>query len=356
MLRAYCMPLCRFSNRFLDTSGQSSIFGQFPELTVMPAPSPAPQPRVPAGGDFRQESWDAGLAEHAAGRVRQWLAEDLGHETDWTSVGLVSASAVAELCVVARSAGVVAGLPVGKLTCELVDEELEFRPLVEEGGRVAAGQPVAVIAGPVRDILVAERTLLNAMGRMSGVATAIYRLVTAVAGTGCRIYDTRKTVPGWRRLDKYAVRMGGGWNHRGGLFDAILIKDNHLAQLAAEGRGPGAAVEKARSFLEKTFPAERAAAMAVEVEIDLLEQLPEVLAAGADIVLLDNMSPDVLREAVAIRDAAAPKVVLEASGGITLATVEAIAVSGVDRVSTGWPTHDAPWLDFGLDWNAQKSG
>ena len=224
----------------------------------MPDPSPAPQPRVPAGGDFRQESWDAGLAEHAAGRVRQWLAEDLGHETDWTSVGLVSASAVAELCVVARSVGVVAGLPVGKLTCELVDEELQFRPLVEEGGRVAADQPVAVIAGPVRDILVAERTLLNAMGRMSGVATAIYRLVTAVAGTGCRIYDTRKTVPGWRRLDKYAVRMGGGWNHRGGLFDAILIKDNHLAALADEGKGPGEAVQQAKSFIAQAFAPERA--------------------------------------------------------------------------------------------------
>ena len=312
--------------------------------------SPALQPRLPAGGDFRQEVWDAGLAAHAALRVREWLAEDLGYEADWTSVGLVSATATAELRVVAREAGVIAGLPVAAVTCELVDEELAFQPLLAEGTRVAAGEAVAALQGPVRDILVAERTLLNALGRMSGVATAVDRLVVAVANTPCRIYDTRKTVPGWRRLDKYAVRVGGGWNHRGGLYDAVLIKDNHLAQLAAEGCGAGDAVRRARQFLEQTFPAQRAAAMVVEVEIDLLDDLPEVLAAGADIVLLDNMPPTALQAAVAIRDAAAPEVVLEASGGIRLESVREVAEAGVDRISTGWPTHNAPWLDFGLDW------
>ena len=311
---------------------------------------PALPARVPAGGDFSQERWDAALAAHAASCVRDWLAEDLGHEADWTSVGLVSPTATAELTVVARDAGVVAGLPVGQLVCGCVDEELMFRPLVEEAAAVRAGDAVAVIAGPVRDILVAERTLLNALGRMSGVATAVRRLVDAVEGTGCRIYDTRKTVPGWRRLDKYAVRAGGGWNHRGGLFDAILIKDNHLAQLAAEGLDPGQAVSRARAFVAQTFPPERAAAMVVEVEIDLLDDLPAVLAAGADIVLLDNMGPTALRAAVAMRDAASPGVVLEASGGISLDTVREIAEAGVDRISSGWPTNDAPWLDFGLDW------
>ncbi len=306
--------------------------------------------RPPAGGDFHQEAWNAGLKAHTADCVREWLAEDLGHEADWTSVGLVSPTAVAELTVVAREAGVVAGLPVGQLVCEIVDQELVFRPLAAEGARVRPGDAVAAIAGPVRDILAAERTLLNAMGRMSGVATATRRLVDAVDGTGCRIYDTRKTVPGWRRLDKYAVRAGGGWNHRGGLFDAILIKDNHLATLAAEGRDEGQAVRRARAFLNQTFSQERAAAMVVEVEIDRLDQLPAVLAAGADLVLLDNMPPRDLQSAVATRDAANSATILEASGGISPASVRAVAETGVDRISTGWPTHHAPWLDLGLDW------
>lgn len=312
--------------------------------------SPALQPRMPSGGDFRQEVWSEELAAHAQTCVRSWLAEDLGYEADWTSVGLVAPTAVAELNVVARTAGVVAGLPVGRLVCELVDQELTFRPLVAEGAKVGAGEAVASVAGPVRDILVAERTLLNAMGRMSGVATAVRRLVDAVAGTGCLIYDTRKTVPGWRRLDKYAVGVGGGRNHRGGLFDAILIKDNHLSQLSAEGLGPGDAVKRGRAFLEDTFPEARAQGMVVEVEIDLLDDLPAVLAAGPDVVLLDNMPLGALQAAVAMRDAASPEVVLEASGGITLETVRSVAETGVDRISTGWPTHDAPWLDLGLDW------
>ena len=168
----------------------------------MPESRPAPSTRMPAGGDFRQELWDAGLASHAGERVREWLAEDLGHEADWTSVGLVSPTATAQLSVVARDAGIIAGLPLGEIVCRLVDDELAFRPLVDEGARVAAGEAVAALEGPVRDILVAERTLLNALGRMAGVATAVGRLVDAVAGTGCLIYDTRKTVPGWRHCPR----------------------------------------------------------------------------------------------------------------------------------------------------------
>jgi nicotinate-nucleotide pyrophosphorylase (carboxylating) len=187
---------------------------------------------------------------------------------------------------------------------------------------------------------------------MSGVATATRRLVDAVAGTRCRVYDTRKTVPGWRLLDKYAVRMGGGWNHRMGLYDAILIKDNHLAALATAGISPAAAVKRARSFLAETFPPSRAEAMVVEIEIDAVETLESVLGAGPDIVLLDNMTPPQLAACVATRDAIRPGVVLEASGGIRLDTVVEIAQSGVDRVSTGWPTHNAPWLDIALDWGA----
>jgi nicotinate-nucleotide pyrophosphorylase (carboxylating) len=157
-------------------------------------------------------------------------------------------------------------------------------------------------------------------------------------------------VPGWRLLDKYAVRLGGGWNHRLGLYDAILIKDNHLAALAEDEVGPGEAVRRARAFVAKAFPPSRAATMVVEIELDGLEQFEAVLASGPDVILLDNMPPEVLAEAVASRDRAGSATVLEASGGVRLDTVTAIARSGVDRISTGWPTHHSPWLDVALDW------
>jgi nicotinate-nucleotide pyrophosphorylase (carboxylating) len=209
---------------------------------------------------------------------------------------------------------------------------------------------VARLVGPTRSILTAERTVLNVLGRMSGVATATRRLVDAVAGTNCRIYDTRKTVPGWRLLDKYAARAGGGWTHRIGLYDAILIKDNHLAAMAAAGSDPAAAVRRARDFVFRTFSTERAAATVVEIELDSLDQLPAVLEAGPDIVLLDNMPADVLAAGIAIRNRLRPEVILEASGGVSPDTVGAIAATGIDRVSSGWPTHASPWLDVALDW------
>jgi len=192
--------------------------------------------------------------------------------------------------------------------------------------------------------------VLNLLGRMSGIATATRRLVEAVAGTSCRVYDTRKTVPGWRLLDKYAVRAGGGWNHRTGLYEAILIKDNHLAACRAAGLLPADAVRRAREFVARTFPPSRVQAMVVEIEIDTVADLEPVLAAGPDVVLLDNMGPAELARCVETRNRVAPAVVLEASGGIRPETVAAIAATGVDRVSTGWPTHDGPWLDVALDW------
>jgi len=262
----------------------------------------------------------------------------------------VAPNARSELAVVARKPGVVAGLPAAAVVAGTADPGLGFHPLVGDGAVVAAGQTVATLAGPTRSVLVAERTVLNLLGRMSGVATATRKLVDAVAGTQCRVYDTRKTVPGWRLLDKYAVRMGGGWNHRLGLYDAILIKDNHLAAAAAEGVAPADAVRTSRRFVAQTFPPARAGAMVVEVEIDSFAQLGPVLDAGPDIVLLDNMRVDELSRCVALRNERAAGVVLEASGGIRVATVAAIAATGVDRVSTGWPTHDAPWLDVALDW------
>jgi nicotinate-nucleotide pyrophosphorylase (carboxylating) len=300
--------------------------------------------------EFRQSSWDEHLSGHVASRAVEWFAEDLGHECDWTSVGLIAADAHSELAVVARTAGVIAGLPAAGVVAGVADAALEWRPLVEDGTCVAAGTRVAAVSGATRSALAAERVMLNLLGRMSGVATATRRLVDAVVGTSCRVYDTRKTVPGWRLLDKYAVRMGGGWNHRMGLYDAILVKDNHLAALAAAGVSPAEAVRRARRFVAATFPPSRAEAMVVEIELDSPRNLAEVLEAGPDVVLLDNMRPDELAACVAERDRLRPGVVLEASGGIRPDTVAAIAGTGVDRVSTGWPTHDAPWLDVALDW------
>ena len=300
--------------------------------------------------EFRQSEWNEHLASHVKARAIDWLAEDLGHECDWTSVGLIDRSARSELNVVTRKPGVIAGLSAAGIVAGVADAGLEWRPLVADATVVEAGTRVAVLAGATRSVLAAERVVLNLLGRMSGIATVTRRLVDAVAGTGCRVYDTRKTVPGWRLLDKYAVRMGGGWNHRMGLYDAILIKDNHLAALATAGISPAAAVQRARRFVAGTFPPARAEAMVVEIEIDAVETLESVLAAGPDIVLLDNMTPAELASCVAVRNSVRPTVVLEASGGIRPDTVAEIARTGVDRVSTGWPTHDAPWLDVALDW------
>jgi nicotinate-nucleotide pyrophosphorylase (carboxylating) len=204
-------------------------------------------------------------------------------------------------------------------------------------------------------MLAVERPLLNMLGRLSGIASLTRRYVDAVSGTGTGIYDTRKTTPGWRSLEKYAVRCGGGCNHRAGLFEAVLIKDNHLAlgaELRPQGAGgfsPAEAVLKARAFLlERRADAARQAI--VEIEVDTLEQLGQVLAAGPDLILLDNMSPATLREAVALRDRGFPAIQLEASGGVDLASVRKIAETGIDRISVGALTHSAVSLDFGLDW------
>jgi nicotinate-nucleotide pyrophosphorylase (carboxylating) len=303
-----------------------------------------------SGPGFRQLTWDDELARHVATRARSWLAEDLGQECDWTSVCLVPVDSTSSLTVVARRPGVIAGLPAAAIVAGVADPDLVLETLLADGTLVAAGQPVARLTGPTRSVLLAERVILNLVGRLSGIATATRRLVDAVAGTQCRVYDTRKTVPGWRLLDKYATKIGGGWNHRLGLYDAVLIKDNHLAALAAEGIPPAEAVRRAREFLGKAFPSERAAAMVVEIEIDSIHQLGPVLDARPDIILLDNMDIPELATCVALRDRTAATIILEASGGVRPETIASIAHTGIDRVSTGWPTHDAPWLDVALDW------
>jgi nicotinate-nucleotide pyrophosphorylase (carboxylating) len=231
---------------------------------------------------------------------------------------------------------------------------IDCQVLAGDGDGVQARTPIAEIAGSARDMLTCERSMLNLVGRLSGIATLTREYIRRVEGTGARIYDTRKTTPAWRRLEKYAVRCGGGRNHRTGLFDAILIKDNHLALAADANLTPADAVRRAREFVRQmtpqSFPGLGAENVIIEIEVDRLEQLDDVLAAGPDIVLLDNMSADELRAAVLRRDAAAPHIELEASGGVTLETVQKIAAAGVDRISVGGLTHAARSLDVALDW------
>ena len=304
--------------------------------------------------DFTQIVWDAALAADCRRIVQLAVQEDLGRWQDWTTVALVPSEAKGRASVVARQAGVVAGLPAAQLALDEIDPQVEWSTLVADGTTVDAGTTVATMAGSARSLLVAERLALNLLGRLSGVATLTGQFVAAVAGTRARIYDTRKTTPGWRRLEKYAVRQGGGHNHRTGLFDGILIKDNHLAMLADSPQRctPAEAVRRAQEF-RAALLAEKpnvADSQLIEVEVDTLEQLQEVLPAGPDLVLLDNMSLDQLRQAVALRNRIAPQIELEASGGVRLETVGEIARTGVERISAGALTHSAVALDFGLDW------
>jgi nicotinate-nucleotide pyrophosphorylase (carboxylating) len=227
---------------------------------------------------------------------------------------------------------------------------------VQDATRVEAGAVLARVEGSVRDLLTCERIMLNFLGRMMGIATLTGEYVAKIAGTQARLYDTRKTTPGWRRLEKYAVRCGGAYNHRTGLYDAVLIKDNHLAQFAEAGEmaaeGARRAVRHARQFAKELAESGMAKDMIVEVEVDTLDQLEAALAERPDIVLLDNMSLAELREAVALRARLAPEIQLEASGGVRLETVRGIAETGVDRISVGGLTHAARSLDVGLDWHS----
>jgi nicotinate-nucleotide pyrophosphorylase (carboxylating) len=303
--------------------------------------------------DFQQIEWDAQLEALCRQIIRAAVLEDLDTTYDWTTVALAPSEATGKATVVARREGVIAGLPAAALVCEEMDKQLRFAPLVKDGTRVTASTRVAEMSGPVRSLLAAERIVLNFLCRLSGIASLTNQYVEAVAGSGTRIYDTRKTTPGWRRLEKYAVRCGGGHNHRTGLFDAILIKDNHIGFLAAGSsrlKSAAHAVEASRRFLETTLAKNARAEMIIEVEVDRLDQLVPVLKARPDIVLLDNMTTDKLQAAVELRDATEPGVELEASGGVSLHTIRAIAETGVNRISVGALTHSAPALDLSLDW------
>jgi len=302
--------------------------------------------------DFPQVTWDATVADECRRLVRLAIAEDLGDQQDWTTLALVPSGAAGRAAVVSRQAGVACGIQAAAIVLHEMDLTAQWTAQVADGAAVQPGQMLGEIAGSARTLLVAERTLLNFVGRLSGIASLTQRFVAAAAGTKARIYDTRKTTPGWRRLEKYAVACGGGHNHRLGLCDAILIKDNHLAFGASAGArySPAEAVARGKALRDQFGPHDHRGQMLIEIEVDTLEQLEQVLPAGPDIVLLDNMPPHVLAQAVVRRDTLAPKVELEASGGVRVDTVPAIAATGVDRISAGAVTHSAAWLDIGLDW------
>jgi nicotinate-nucleotide pyrophosphorylase (carboxylating) len=270
--------------------------------------------------------------------VRRALDEDLGRAGDVTSIATIPAEVQANAVLVARQDGVIAGLPLAVATFKMLSPDIVIHPHAHDGAVVAAGINLLTISGPARAILSGERTALNFVGRLSGVATLTANYVRHTAGTKLRICCTRKTTPGLRALEKYAVRCGGGFNHRFGLDDAVLIKDNHIA--VAGGVRP--VLERARARIGHLVK--------IEIEVDTLDQLREVLDTGmADAVLLDNMDIATLKEAVKIADG---RVALEASGGVTEATIAAIASTGVDYASAGALTHSAPNFDVALDIDA----
>lgn len=266
--------------------------------------------------------------------VAESLAEDLGLGGDITTDATVPAGTRASAVIAARKAGTVAGIQLAKAAFKTLDPLAEFEIVVGDGGKVEAGGTIARVSGDARALLTAERTALNFLGHLSGIATLTARYVEAVAGTKARIIDTRKTTPGLRALEKFAVRCGGGVNHRFGLFDAVLIKDNHI--VAAGGIGP--ALERARAHAGHMVK--------VEIETTTLDEVDHALQLAPDAILLDNMSVSALKAAVA---EVAGRVITEASGGVNLDSVRAIAETGVDLISVGALTHSAPVLDIGLD-------
>lgn len=308
-----------------------------------------------AGGqDFAVQALDDSLRDDLMQLVRLALREDLDRGFDLTTVAVVPEGLAAEASVVARTIGVAAGLELIDWILETINCSTTCQLRLTDGQTFAAGQVLAILVGDARDVLTCERTVLNFLGRLCGIATSTRQYVECVRDLPVRLYDTRKTTPGWRRLEKYAVHCGGGWNHRRGLFDAILIKDNHLAchhRTTGKLLNPSEAIRLARQFVEAQPGLNPD--LTVEIEVDTLEQLADALSANPDIVLLDNMSVEDLAASVELRTRLNPAVLLEASGGVNLKTLRAIAETGVDRISIGALTHSAISLDLGLDWKFQ---
>ncbi|MBG9941793.1 carboxylating nicotinate-nucleotide diphosphorylase [Brevibacillus formosus] len=271
-------------------------------------------------------------------KIEEWLQEDVGFG-DVTTMSTIPESEQGVGILYAKEAGIVAGLPIAEQVFATVDSALVFEAKVVEGARVEVGQQIAEVSGSVRSILSGERLALNLMQRLSGIATKTSEYAAAVAGTKARVVDTRKTTPGLRALEKYAVRVGGGYNHRFALYDAVMIKDNHIKGAG----GIAQAVAAARAVIPHT--------MTVEVEAESFEQVQEALAAGADTIMLDNMSLDQMVEAVQYINGRA---IVEASGGVSLETIGDIAKTGVDIISVGALTHSVKAFDISLDLNTRK--
>ncbi|MCZ1266358.1 MULTISPECIES: carboxylating nicotinate-nucleotide diphosphorylase [Paenibacillus] len=275
--------------------------------------------------------------------IKNWLREDVGAGDVTTNV-TIPAGSQSKAVIHAKDNGIIAGITVAELVFQVVDPGLAFTPMVKDGDAVTHGTILAEVEGSTHSLLTGERLALNLLQRMSGIATRTRTYVDALEGLSTRLVDTRKTTPGHRLLEKYAVRVGGGANHRFGLYDAVMIKDNHI-------KGAGGiteAVQRARAVIPHT--------MTIEVETENMEQVREALQAGSDIIMLDNMHPDRMREAVALIREQAPHVKVEASGNVSLNTIRGIAESGVDVISVGRLTYSFESLDISLDLNEKKEG
>ncbi|MBU5674198.1 carboxylating nicotinate-nucleotide diphosphorylase [Paenibacillus brevis] len=284
-----------------------------------------------------------GYNEELVESIRGWLREDVGSGDVTTGVTIPHGHSSKGI-IHAKESGIIAGMPVAQLVFEIVDPLLVFTPKVKDGERIEKGSILAEVEGSTHSILTGERLALNLLQRLSGIATRTRTFVDALEGIPVRLVDTRKTTPGHRMLEKYAVRTGGGANHRFGLYDAVMIKDNHI-------KGAGGirqAVSRARAHIPHT--------MTIEVETESLEQVEEALSAGADIIMLDNMPPGLMKEAVRLIKTKAPHVKTEASGNVSLATVREIAESGVDVISVGRLTYSFDSLDISLDLGEKKEG
>jgi nicotinate-nucleotide pyrophosphorylase (carboxylating) len=318
--------------------------------------------------DFHQIVWDDQLVDEVRKLIALAISEDFGALGDITTQALVPENAWGKAVMHSRQAGVASGLAAVPVVAALIDTRLQWEPMMRDGDTIGDGRtPMGPITGPVTSIFATERKILNLVARLCGIATLTKSYINEVAGTNARIYDTRKTTLGWRRLEKYAVRCGGGTTHRTGLFDAILIKDNHLAFGASHDAGtgerytPAEAVRKAREWVSRYMEWQKSEPNLmpplVEIEVDSLEQLIDVLPESPDIVMLDNMTPEQICEAVEMRnilcrhEAGTGYITeLEASGGVNLKTIRAIAETGVERISVGALTHAAISLDIGLDY------
>ncbi|MEM9825467.1 MAG: carboxylating nicotinate-nucleotide diphosphorylase [Planctomycetota bacterium] len=314
----------------------------------------------PAFKEYQNVKADETFQRSVHALVKLAIDEDLHDGRDWTTWSLIDEAATGSCEIRARESGIAAGFDWIDWILEVFDTKLRCETLIADGSHFESGQKLAILSGSIRGLLTAERIVLNLVSRLCGIATLTGRYITAMNAKNVRLYDTRKTTPGWRRLEKYAVRCGGAWNHRTGLFDGMMIKDNHLALAAVDNAKLPieAAVEKALRIRGQHVDGQ-AAPKILEVEVDTLEQFDRVLPLMPDVILLDNFCQADLCEAVRRRDAARSAgtrqvVQLEASGNVRIDTIAAIAKTGVDRISSGALTHQATSLDLGLDWRPPK--